>query len=70
MKVARTVRREEVGKVPATATRRPPTQLLPEVLEEPRLPLFLDSLAWVDFCRQEPDPFEQLLWGVTGEKPN
>lgn len=43
--------------------------LLPESLEIPALPLFLDGLTWVDFHKQEPDPFEQLLWGITGEKP-
>lgn len=35
----------------------------------PRLPLFLNQLTWVDFRKQTPDPFERLLWGITGKKP-
>jgi hypothetical protein len=37
--------------------------------EEPRLPLFLSLFQWVDFRKNEPDPLEQLIWGVTGKKP-
>jgi hypothetical protein len=32
----------------------------------PRLPVFLDGMTWVDFRRSVPDPFEHLIWGITG----
>jgi len=35
----------------------------------PDLPLFLRQLMWVDFRRNQPDPWLQLLWGVTGKCP-
>jgi GTPase SAR1 family protein len=51
-------------------SRRP---LVPVVLEgregKPRLPGFLDLWQVVDMRRPTPDPFEQLVWGITGEKP-
>ena len=34
----------------------------------PKLPLFLEGMMWVDFRKSEPDPLEQLLWGITGKK--
>ena len=34
----------------------------------PKLPVFLEGMMWVDFRREEPDPLEQLIWGITGEK--
>ena len=34
------------------------------------LPLFLDALTWVDLAATEPDPIDQLVWGLTGEPPN
>ncbi len=34
----------------------------------PKLPLFLEGMMWVDFRQSEPDPMEQLLWGITGKK--
>lgn len=34
----------------------------------PRLPAFLDSWQLVDMRKPDPDPFEQLVWGITGEK--
>ena len=46
--------------------------VIPVLLEyapaEPKLPLFLRGFTWVDFRKQEPDPWKQLLWGVTGVK--
>lgn len=44
--------------------------LLPEATETPDLPLFLQGMRWVDFRREEPDPLQQLIWGITGEKPD
>lgn len=42
--------------------------LLPETPKQPKLPLFLESLHWVDFRLEEPDPLRQLVWGITGER--
>jgi|GEM_PF-1430498 len=36
----------------------------------PALPLFLSQFTWVDFRRGTPDPFSQLIWGITGERPD
>jgi ActR/RegA family two-component response regulator len=36
--------------------------------EKPKLPLFLREMTWVDFRENEPDPLQQLIWGITGEK--
>lgn len=35
----------------------------------PKLPLFLSQFTWVDFRKGMPPPDEQLLWGITGKKP-
>jgi hypothetical protein len=43
--------------------------LLPDAPEEPKLPLFLQGLMWVDFRLQYPEPMGQLIWGITGNKP-
>jgi hypothetical protein len=42
--------------------------LLPDAPREPQLPLFLRGITWVDFRKQEPDPMEQLIWGITGKR--
>jgi GTPase SAR1 family protein len=34
------------------------------------LPVFLDGLTWVDLAVTEPDPIDQLVWGITGRHPN
>ncbi|MEN8445391.1 MAG: GUN4 domain-containing protein [Cyanobacteria bacterium J06555_13] len=44
--------------------------LLPSAPREPELPLFLKGKTWVDFRQQWPEPFDQLTWGITGQKPN
>ena len=48
--------------------------VIPVILEGrpgiPRLPAFLSSWHMVDMRKPIPDPFEQLLWGITGEKPS
>ncbi|MEA5624095.1 GUN4 domain-containing protein [Nostoc sp. UHCC 0251] len=43
--------------------------LLPDAPQEPQLPVFLQGLTWVDFRQQNPDPMEQLIWGITSKKP-
>ena len=44
--------------------------LLPGILFEPKLPLFLRSFTWVDLREGLTDPgLEKLVWGITGEKP-
>ena len=41
--------------------------LLPNVPKEPRLPLFLKGMTWIDFRKRTPDAMKQLIWGITGE---
>jgi len=46
--------------------------VIPVILEGragiPRLPPFLSSWHMIDMRKPSPDPFEQLVWGITGEK--
>jgi small GTP-binding protein len=42
--------------------------VLSDAPQQPELPLFLKGMSWVDFRKQEPDPFERLIWGITGER--
>jgi nucleotide-binding universal stress UspA family protein len=35
----------------------------------PKLPIFLERLTWVDLGKTEPDPLDQLEWGITGKQP-
>ena len=48
--------------------------MIPVVLEtcgeEPALPVFLKGMTWVDFRQRQPDPLAQLIWGITGERPD
>lgn len=44
--------------------------LLQDAPKQPQLPLFLSGMTWVDFRRREPDPIEQLIWGITGVRLN
>lgn len=41
--------------------------LLPEAPKEPKLPIFLKGMTWVDFRKNERDSIERLIWGITGE---
>jgi GTPase SAR1 family protein len=34
------------------------------------LPVFLQVLTWVDLAVPEPDPIDQLVWGITGQQLN
>jgi cellulose biosynthesis protein BcsQ len=43
--------------------------LLSTVEKIPDLPPFFQNSAWVDFRRSNPDPLDQLIWGITGKKP-
>jgi small GTP-binding protein len=42
--------------------------LLPDAPRKPKLPIFLESMTWVDFRNLDPDPMERLIWGITGER--
>ena len=42
--------------------------ILPGREGRPRLPGFLDVRHIVDMRQPDPDPFEQLVWGITGER--
>lgn len=43
--------------------------LLSDAEAQPQLPLFLRNRHWVDFRIQSPDPLVQLVWGITGRRP-
>ena len=34
--------------------------------DQPKLPIFLGSMTWVDFRITDPDPLERLIWGIRG----
>lgn len=45
--------------------------LLPKARRVPSdVPLFLRGFRWVDFRKSDPDPIAQLVWGITGERPD
>ena len=43
--------------------------ILPECDSTPELPAFLRMLHAVDFRKSDPDPIAQLIWGITGRRP-
>ena len=43
--------------------------VLPSAKTTPDLPWTLENLNYVDFRVPYPDPLQQLIWGITGEKP-
>jgi cellulose biosynthesis protein BcsQ/nucleotide-binding universal stress UspA family protein len=43
--------------------------LLPNAPGDIQLPMMLRDFIWVDFRIQDPDPMMQLIWGITGQKP-
>ena len=53
------------------AKRRRP--IIPVILEgrqgRPRLPAFLGMWHMIDMRQPDPDPFELLVWGITGQRP-
>ena len=34
----------------------------------PKLPIFLNGMTWVDFRKEDPDPLERLVYGITGKR--
>ncbi len=46
--------------------------VIPVILQSapavPNLPVFLQNMHWVDFRKDDPDPIDQLIWGITGVK--
>lgn len=42
--------------------------LLVNAPEQPKLPVFLNAMTWVDFRRTDPDPLARLIWGITGKR--
>ena len=44
--------------------------ILPKYEGEPSLPFFLGMLHYVDFREADSDPMGQLIWGITGKKPD
>ena len=43
--------------------------ILADCEEVPELPLFMRQFTWVDFRKNQPTPFGQLVWGITGQRP-
>jgi hypothetical protein len=35
----------------------------------PELPPFLDGMTYVNFNKSSPSPLKQLIWGITGKRP-
>lgn len=42
--------------------------ILPSCKAPPELPDFLRSFGWVDYRTLDPDPLEQLIWGIRGKR--
>jgi GTPase SAR1 family protein len=42
--------------------------LLDNAPKKPALPVFLKGMTWVDFRKSDPDPLNQLIWGITGQR--
>ena len=42
--------------------------ILADVRDVPELPVFLGGRTWVDFRKEDLDPLQQLIWGITGER--
>ncbi|OLE19480.1 MAG: transcriptional regulator [Cyanobacteria bacterium 13_1_40CM_2_61_4] len=42
--------------------------LLPDAVDKPKLPPFLEGMQWVDFRTSDPNPMERLIWGITGKR--
>ncbi|HWW60232.1 MAG TPA: toll/interleukin-1 receptor domain-containing protein [Thermoanaerobaculia bacterium] len=62
---------ELYGFISEFVSRRSPVipVLLRDAPEKPKLPIFLRSMMWVDFRASDPDPLAQLIWGITGIRP-
>ena len=44
--------------------------VLPSADTTPALPWTLENIQWVDFRSPQPDPLDQLVWGITGTRPD
>lgn len=44
--------------------------ILSSATETPELPIFLQNFHWVDFRKDQPDPYGQLICGIAGWKSN
>lgn len=42
--------------------------ILANAPRNPKIPIFLEGMTWVDFRKQTPDPLETLTWGITGNR--
>ena len=42
--------------------------ILRDCVKDPELPTFFKGMTWVDFRKEDPDPLERLIWGITGER--
>jgi DNA-directed RNA polymerase subunit RPC12/RpoP len=42
--------------------------MLGKFSQAPKLPVFLETMTWVDFTQTQPDPLEHLMYGITGER--
>ncbi len=42
--------------------------LLGSARKKPKIPPFLGNRTWVDFRVDDPDPMDDLVWGITGKK--
>jgi GTPase SAR1 family protein len=42
--------------------------ILSDCNEIPDLPIFLESMTWVDFRQVDPEPMKRLIWGIVGER--
>ena len=42
--------------------------LLPDAPTEPKVPIFLNGVTWVDFRGDESEALDRLIWGITGNK--
>jgi hypothetical protein len=43
--------------------------ILPSAKTTPKLPWTMENFHWVDFRVPDPDPLQQLIWGITRERP-
>ena len=44
--------------------------LLPDAPSTPELPVFLSAMTWVDFRLAHSNSLTQLIWGITGKRPD
>ena len=44
--------------------------LLPDAPSTPELPVFLSAMTWVDFRLAHSNSLTQLIWGITGRRPD